>query len=130
MKLIEAVNAYLAADEMSGEKWPYGVSLAVVKVKRALKDEFDFFVEKERELVARYAAQDGMGNIRLTSEGRFVFRDPADGADYEKLRRELGETEITPTHKLMRVRAPEEIKPAHIEALEGFIEFTTEEGAL
>jgi hypothetical protein len=130
MKLIEAVNAYLAADEMSREKWPYAVSLAVVKVKRALKDEFDFFVEKERELIARYAVQDGRGNIRLTPEGRFVFRDPADGADYEQQRRELGETEITPTHKLVRVRAPEEIKPAHIEALDGFIEFTTEEGSL
>lgn len=130
MKLIEAVNAYLAADEMSRERWPYAVSLAVVKVKRALKDEFDFFVEKERELIARYAAQDSRGNIRLTPEGRFVFRDPADGADYERQRRELGETEITPTHKLVRVRAPAEIKPAHIEALDGFIEFTTEEGSL
>ena len=59
-----------------------------------------------------------------------MFRDPADGADYEQQRRELGETEITPTHKLVRVRAPEEIKPAHIEALDGFIEFTTEEGSL
>lgn len=130
MKLIKAVNAYLAADEMSREKWPYAVSLAVVKVKRALKDEFDFFADKERELIVQYAAMDARGNIRLTPEGRFVFRDPADGADYEQKRRELGETEITPTHRLVRVRAPEEIKPAHIEALEGFIEFTTEEGTL
>lgn len=129
MKLMEVVNAYLAAEEMSREKWPYAVSLAVVKVKRALKDEFDFFVEQERELIARYAAQDDRGNIRLTPEGRFVFRDPADGADYERQRRELGETEITPTHKMVRVQAPAEIKPGHIEALDGFIEFT-EEGVL
>lgn len=130
MKLIKAVNAYLAADEMSREKWPYAVSLAVVKVKRALKDEFDFFADKERELIVQYAAMDARGNIRLTPEGRFVFRDPADGADYEQKRRELGETEVTPTHRLLRVRAPAEIKPAHIEALEGFVEFTMEEGAL
>lgn len=130
MKLIEVVNAYLAADEMSREKLPYAVSLALVKVKRALKDEFDFFVEQESKLVAQYAAQDSRGNIRMRPDGRFVLRDPADGADYERQRRELGETEIAPTHKLVRVRAPEEIKPAHIEALEGFIEFMTEEGAL
>ncbi len=130
MKLIKVVNAYLAADEMSREKWPYAVSLAVVKVKRALKDEFDFFADKERELIVQYAAMDARGNIRLTPEGRFVFRDPADGADYEQKRRELGETEVTPTHRLLRVRAPAEIKPAHIEALEGFVEFTMEEGAL
>ena len=42
MKLIEAVNAYMAAEEMSKEKWPYQVALAVVKVKRAVKDEVDF----------------------------------------------------------------------------------------
>ena len=61
MKLIEAVNAYMAAEEMSKEKWPYQVALAIVKVKRAVKDEVDFFVEKERELVAEYAAQDEKG---------------------------------------------------------------------
>lgn len=38
MKLIEAVNAYMAAEEMSKEKWPYQVALAIVKVKRAVKD--------------------------------------------------------------------------------------------
>lgn len=128
MKLIEVVNAYMAADEMSREKWPYAISLAVVKVKRALRDEMNFFLEEERKLVASYAATDDRGNIRLTPEGRFVFRDPADGADYERKRRELGETEITPTHKLLRVKAPSEIKPSFIEALEGFIEFAEEEG--
>ena len=130
MKLMEAVNAYLAADEMSRERWSYEVALAVVKVKRALKDEVDFFLAEERKLVARYAQKDDRGNIRLTGEGRFVFRDPLEGADYERERRALGETEVTPTHKLLRVRAPAEIKPAYIEALEGFVEFVTEEGAL
>lgn len=67
MKLIEAVNAYLAAEEMSREKWPYAVALALVKVKRRVKDEVDFFVAKERELVETYAAKDERDNIRLTS---------------------------------------------------------------
>lgn len=129
MKLMEAVNAYMAADEMSREKWPYAISLAVVKVKRALRDEVNFFLEEERKLVARYAATDARGNIRLTEEGKFVFKDPLEGADYERQRQELGETEVTPTHNLLQVRAPAEIKPAYIEALEGFITFTTEEGA-
>ena len=53
MKLIEAVNAYMAADEMSREKWPYAISLAVVRVKRALRDEMNLFLDEERKLGAR-----------------------------------------------------------------------------
>lgn len=124
MKLIEAVNAYMAAEEMSKEKWPYQVALAVVKVKRAVKDEVDFFVEKERELVDEYAAKDEKGNIRLTKAGTFVFKDPSQGPAYEAARRELSETEINLQQKVLRVRAPAEIKPEYIEALEGFVEFT------
>lgn len=117
MKLIEAVNAYLAAEEMSREKWPYPVALALVKVKRRVKDEVDFFLARERELVEEYAARDERGNIRLTSAGTFVFKDPAKGPAYEAARKELCETEIEIDHKPICVAAPAEIKPAYIEAL-------------
>ena len=50
MKLIEAVNANLAAQEMSQQRLPYGLALAVVKVKRATADETDFFLREERAL--------------------------------------------------------------------------------
>ena len=123
MKLIEAVNAYLAAEEMSREKWPYAVALALVKVKRRVKDEVDFFVAKERELVETYAAKDERGNIRLTSAGTFVFKDPAQGPAYEAARKELCDMEIEMERRPIRVAAPAEIKPAYIEGLEGFVEF-------
>ena len=51
MKLIEAVNANLAAQEMSQQRLPYDLALAVVKVKRATADETDFFLREERALV-------------------------------------------------------------------------------
>lgn len=126
MKLIEVVNAYLAADEMSRETWPYAVALAVVKVKRAVKDEVDFFLGMERELVGKYADTDERGNIRMTAPTRFAFKDPAAAADYERERRELEQTEVAPTWTTMRVKAPEAIKPAALEALAGFIEFVGE----
>lgn len=55
MKLIEAVNANLAAQEMSQQRLPYDLALAVVKVKRATADETDFFLREERALVEEYA---------------------------------------------------------------------------
>ena len=92
MKLIEAVNANLAAQEMSQQRLPYGLALAVVKVKRATADETDFFLREERALVEEYA----------DTETKIDF---------------------TP----IEVTAPAEIKPALIEALDGFLVFREEE---
>lgn len=124
MKLIEAVNAYAAAEEMSKESWPYSVSLAVVKLKKALKDEAEFFLTKERELVDRYALKDERGNIALTERGTFALRDGTQAAEYEQARQELCQTEVPTKWVPMRVTAPACIKPAFLEALDGFIEFT------
>lgn len=123
MKLIEAVNAYAAAEEMSKESWPYSVSLALVKLKKALKDEAEFFLTKERELVDRYALKDERGNIMLTERGTFTLRDGAQAAEYERARQELCQTEAPAKWTPMRVAAPACIKPAFLEALDGFIEF-------
>lgn len=127
MKLINAVRAYLAAEEMSRQAWPYDMALAIVKVKRATGAEKDFFVEKERELVMKYADLDERGNIRLTQEGRFLFRDRQMADEYERERRELENAETGDRPAPLRVKAPERIKPEHIEALDGFIEFEGEE---
>lgn len=127
MKLMKAVRAHLAAEEMGRQSWPYDMALALVKVKKATKEDTDFFIEKERELVLRYAALDERGNVRMTPAGTFLFRDPALGGEYEKARRELGETEISGDRPApFRVKPPAEIKPEFIEALEGFVEFTEE----
>ena len=82
MKLIEAVNANLAAQEMSQQRLPYDLALAVVKVKRATADETDFFLREERALVEEYADTDENGNIRMTGNGRFALRGSAQ--EYEK----------------------------------------------
>lgn len=126
MKLINAVRAYLAAEEMSRQSWPYDMALAIVKVKRTTEAEKNFFLEKERELVMKYAALDERGNIRLTPEGRFLFRNPGMAGEYERERRALEDTETGDRPVPVRVRAPEQIKPEHIEALEGFVRFCGE----
>ena len=37
MRLIEAACAYMTAEEMGRQVWPYDMALALVKVKRATK---------------------------------------------------------------------------------------------
>lgn len=126
MKLIEAVNANLAAQEMSQQRLPYGLALAVVKVKRATADETDFFLREERALVEEYADTDENGNIRMTGSGRFAIRGSVQ--EYEKKRKALADTETKIDFTPIEVTAPAEIKPALIEALDGFLVFR-EEGA-
>lgn len=127
MKLIEAVNAYMAAQALSREKMPYATALAVVKVKRATSDLKDFFVEEERKLVEEYAARDEDGRIRVNENGRFALRAGACAADYEKARKELAETETGAEGEKIRVRAPETITPEQLEALAPWIEWEAEE---
>ncbi len=116
MKLIEAVNANLAAQEMSQQRLPYDLALAVVKVKRATADETDFFLREERALVEEYADTDENGNIRMTGSGRFAIRGSAQ--EYEKKRKALADTETKIDFIPIEVTAPAEIKPALIEALD------------
>ena len=123
MELIEIVTAYIAADEMSGQTLPYGLALALVAVKRLTRDETTFFLQKEQELVKRYAALDENGNVKMTANGTFQFRDPALAHEYERARLELGNADTPLEPVPLRVKAPPEIKAAFIEALEGFIEF-------
>jgi hypothetical protein len=129
MKLMDTVRAYLAADELSRQTLPYDLALAVVRVKRQTREDTDFFLERERALVQQYAALDESGHVRLTPAGTFVFRDPKESAAYEQARRELGSAETGLDPLPVRVKAPAEIKPAHIEALEGFISFAAEDEA-
>ena len=67
MKLIEAVNANLAAQEMSQQRLPYDLALAVVKVKRATADETDFFLREERRNTKKSARRLRTRRRRSTS---------------------------------------------------------------
>lgn len=127
MKLINAVEAHMAAEELSGQTLPYPLALALVKVKRATADEAAFFLEEEQKLVAQYADLDEDGRLRMIQGGRFVMKDPAKLGEYEAARRKLAETDIGTTKDKIQVAPPEAITPAQIEALEPYLEFV--EGA-
>ena len=123
MKLMDAVAAHMAADEMGALTWPFSIALALVKVMKETADDFSFYISKERELAQGYAKLDGCGNMELAQGGRFVFADPSKTQEYERLRSELAGTELGRQPEVIRVAAPEEIRPSWLAALEGFIEF-------
>ena len=51
-KLIEIVNAYGAAEALSREKCAYGLALALVRLKKALREEAD------QELILKTASRE------------------------------------------------------------------------
>ena len=116
----------MAAQEMQGQLLQYDLALALVKLKRELQADADFYIARERELIMKYAVLDDSGNVRLTPQGTFLFKDPAQGADYERDRRELGETDAGAAPAAYKAKAPAEAKPYWIEALRGFIDFEGE----
>lgn len=65
-KLIEIVNAYGAAEALSREKCAYGLALALVRLKKALREEAAFYLEQERALARKYGQTDDKGHLVMT----------------------------------------------------------------
>lgn len=126
MKLKEAMNAYLAAETLSREKLPYATAAAIVQVKRETREFAELYLQEERKLVEAYAETDENGMIRIDENGRFRCREGLRAADYEKSRKDLGETEVAVEAQKMRVSAPETITAEQIEALSAWMEFEVE----
>ena len=126
MKLKEAMSAYLAAETLSREKLPYATAAAIVQVKRETREFAELYLQEERKLVEAYAETDENGMIRIDENGRFRCRDGLRAADYEKSRKDLGETEVAVEAQKMRVSAPETITAEQIEALSAWMEFEVE----
>lgn len=120
--VMQAVKAYLAADEMSRQDLPYDLALALVKVKQATRAEMEAYAAAEKKLVERYAALDEAGNVTIRN-GRFTFRDPAAAAEYEAERQKLGQTQTEVSLPRLTATPPEHITPAALEALADFIKF-------
>lgn len=122
MELIKHVNAYMALSALSKEKYSYKDAYAIVKLKNTLKEDFDFFGQKEREIVARTSKKDSVvGNY-------FEFENSKAKEEYERSMLELSTVQVESPEKIT-VSPPERITPEMLEALLGFVEFKEDENA-
>lgn len=126
MRLIDCVNAYMAAEEMSRRELGFRTAYAIVNLKRKLRPHADFYAGEEMKLVERCARKNRDGKIEIGANGRFEFDSPEKAGEYNKLRAELGDMEAGELFEKIKAPAPAEIKPAELEALGKFIEFEEE----
>lgn len=126
MKLIECANAYMATLTLEHQEMDSKTAYALVRLKRKLRDDADFFLMEEKNLVEKYADRDENGEIIMETPARVRIQDPEREKEYERARKELCEIEVqeelTPWHAPM----PRSIQPVQLEALEGFIVFEEE----
>lgn len=122
MELIKKVNAYMALSAISKEKFSYRDAFEIFSLKEELRESFEFFREKERELVEGVAKKDDKGTVIRSSDGYFDFSGENAAAEYHKSMNDLASLE-TESVKVIRISPPSRISPDTLEALSGFVEF-------
>lgn len=125
--LIQCVNAYAALQPLMDQEWDYKTAHALMMLKRRLQPHASFFSQEEMKLAEEFAEKDEDGKIQWKGTGRFAFQDPSRSQEYAGRRMELGMVEVQEAWNPIRASVPASIKPAQLEALEGFIEFYEEE---
>ena len=126
MKLIQCVNAYTAVLALKRQEMDCKTAYALVKLKRKLQADVEFFLKEEKDLIDTYADRDEEGKIIWENPLRIQIHDPEKRKEYENKRTELCEIEVQEELKPWRAPMPKAIQPVHLEALEGLIEFEGE----
>lgn len=70
---ISALNDCMTS--MQDSKLPFKLSLIIAKNMALLKQEIEFYIEREREFATKYLEQDENGQFVQTSENVFKIKD-------------------------------------------------------
>lgn len=122
MKLIKYVNAYMALTELMEKEYDYSTAYAILRLRRRLAPQAEFYRDSEMKLVNEYAKKDSDGNIVWSDKTRFVFAENKSAEEYIRKRAELADTDIDDAVKCEKIKLVGGIRPSVVEALEGFVE--------
>lgn len=128
-ELAKCTAAYMAVNGLMEQEWDYPSAYTLTRLRRALQPHADFFVREEDKLVRQYGKKDGEGQVCFTQRGTFLYEDPAQAAEYNAKRLELGAVEVELDWEETVLPHPERIRPMQIEALDGLIRFENREAA-
>lgn len=105
----------------------FKTAYAFSKLHAILKPSVEFFVRKEQELINEFAEKNEDGTVYMLNGGQFKMAHGKNPADFSRQHDELENVDVGDEIAKMRVRAPASISASNIIALEGFLDFVTDE---
>ena len=76
MKLIQCANAYAAVLTLERQEMDCKTAYALVKLKRKLQADVEFFLKEEKDLIDSYADRDEEGEIIQENPTKIQILDP------------------------------------------------------
>jgi len=103
----------------------------LVKLRKAVQDEVDFYLEEEKKAIEKYAVKDENGSPVVLDGGRIQLKDSGSKKCFDERISELRETDIDGITAVSLAdedfRSKEDIpSPNDVFLLEGFVEFRGE----
>lgn len=113
----------MAVSQMMDQEQDFNTAYTLLTLKRKLQPHAEFFTQNELKLAGEYGEKDEHGNVIYDEKGRFKFKSPEAGMEYNRKKIELGSVEIEEEWTPKHLKRPDRIKPAQLEALQDFIVF-------
>lgn len=122
MKLIELVKANKVFESLAQNKNDFSLSYKLMKLIKGIHDDIEFYDNKAREIVEKYALRDEEG--KPVSEDGNIHLDPAKQDELNKEVVELNTTEVGVPAIKFSLQELQGLKLSAVElmALENFIE--------
>lgn len=110
---------------MQQKEMDYQTAYALLKLRKGLQTQVDFYQSEEMKLVEKYAKTGKDGKVQWDEDNRFSFDDEKKAREFFEQRKKLSMTQIDDVEPV-KAPKPEKISPAQLEALEKFIHFGEE----
>lgn len=95
MKLIDVFNAREPLKRLTEKRFNnYKVLRQLVKLRKAVENEVEFYAEAERKAVTRYAEKDDKGNPVILTDGRLKLVDAEAKVAFDETIAKLNDTEV------------------------------------
>lgn len=124
MILLKCVAAYEAAKKLKDTELDFSAAYALMMLMRELEPRAKAYMEGEMKLAKKYGKKDENGDVIFGDRGSFEFASPEASKAFMKERDGLAGYEVKDLKiEPFRIKPPEKITPAILEALDGFIIF-------
>ena len=102
MKLIDVFNAREPLKRLTEKRFNnYKVLRQLVKLRKAVESEVEFYAQEERKAVMQYAEKDEKGNPVILTDGRLKLIDAEAKVAFDETIAKLNDTEVDDIERIV-----------------------------